>query len=380
MTIWTSTTDRSYDLQRFPIWPRSDLRAWDAADEYLILRFFQDGEPAPDIKILLVGDGFGSLATVLNRWRTTSWGDSLLGHVALQGNLKRNGLEARQVQIIPGHENPEGLFDVVLLKIPKSMAHWEDTLLRLRRNLKPDTRILAGGMIKHTPAKAYKLLEKCIGPVETSLGWKKARLAETKFEADKDLPTGIQDTVYPLPGCNVTLHNRANVFSRKQLDDGSLLLLKYLPRTESALQVVDIGCGSGALSLGVAAFCPGAEIYGTDESYQAVASARENVARTPWAQDRKIRFEVAVDLAAVPTASIDLVVCNPPFHQHQSVAVEMAAEMIGWAQRVLKPGADFWLVGNRHLGHQARLAAIFGNCAVEANDERFVVLSCVNPF
>jgi 23S rRNA (guanine1835-N2)-methyltransferase len=316
---------------------------------------------------------------VLNRWNVTSWGDSLLGHVALKGNLERNGFSEDQVDIIPGNENPEGLFDLVLLKIPKSMAHWEDTLLRLRKNLKPGTRILAGSMIKHTPAKAYKLLEACIGPVKTSLGWKKARIAEAQFESAKELPSGIQESEYSLPGCEVTLRNRANVFSRKQLDDGSFLLLRRLPRTEAAIKVVDIGCGSGALSLGVAAFFPAAEIFGTDESYQAVASARDNLARTPWAADRNIRFEVAVDLAVVASGSVDLVVCNPPFHQHQAVAVEMAEEMIGWAQRVLKPGGEFWLVGNRHLGHQARLTTLFGNCAVEDNDDRFVVLSCVKP-
>jgi len=42
---------------------------------------------------------------------------------------------------------------------------------------------------------------------------------------------------------------------------------------------------------------------------------------------------------------------------------------------VLRRGGELRVVGNRHLGHHARLRKIFGNCETIAANRKFVLLS-----
>ena len=77
----------------------------------------------------------------------------------------------------------------------------------------------------------------------------------------------------------------------------------------------------------------------------------------------------------ISDASVDLVVNNPPFHDDQALAEATAWKMFNDAHRILKPGGEFRVVGNRHLGYHAKLSKIFGNRKTVASNKKFVVLS-----
>ncbi|MFC9062651.1 class I SAM-dependent methyltransferase, partial [Streptomyces sp. NPDC057074] len=82
-------------------------------------------------------------------------------------------------------------------------------------------------------------------------------------------------------------------------------------------------------------------------------------------------------LAGVPDGSVDLVLNNPPFHSHQATTDATAWRMFTGARRVLRPGGELWVVGNRHLGYHVKLKRLFGNSDLVASDSRFVVLRAV---
>lgn len=44
---------------------------------------------------------------------------------------------------------------------------------------------------------------------------------------------------------------------------------------------------------------------------------------------------------------------------------------------MLKPGGEFWVVANRHLGHHRALAERFGAVRTAAVDDRYVVLKAM---
>lgn len=358
------------DLQRWPHETADNLQAWDAADEYLLRKLAEDGLPADGQRVLIVNDSFGALAVALARWRPVSWNDSVLSRLALARNLERNGLPPGAVEFVPADQPPCGPFDLVVLRFPKNLAWLEDSLLRLRPHLAPGARILAGGMIKHTPTRAYRLLESCLGPVATSLGWKKARLAQAALDANLAVAAGVPDGEVAVPEHGLILRNRANVFSRENLDLGARLLLECLPRPEGEVRLADLGCGSGVLALAMARRCPEARIIGTDASWQAIASARDNAR----ANELQVDFAVMDCLAEVPDRSLDLVLCNPPFHQGLTVGDHLARLMFTDAHRALKPGGELRVVGNRHLGYHVRLTEIFGNVVQVAQTAKFVVL------
>lgn len=74
--------------------------------------------------------------------------------------------------------------------------------------------------------------------------------------------------------------------------------------------VADVGTGSGALAVAIAAGAPGARVWATDPSPEAVALARENVGRHGLADRVTVRHGNLLE--PVP-GSLDVVVANLPY-------------------------------------------------------------------
>jgi len=85
--------------------------------------------------------------------------------------------------------------------------------------------------------------------------------------------------------------------------------VRALPPGASAPQVVDLGTGSGALALVVAAACPQAQVTATDCNAVALEVARANGQRLGQA----VRFLEGDWWAAVGSARFDVAVANPPY-------------------------------------------------------------------
>ena len=359
------------DLIRQPEMANEPLQAFDAADEYLLAHLHEQGL-GPDSRVLLLNDGFGALACSLAaHCQVTSSGDSHLGYLALQKNLARNGLAADRVNFVPASAVAEGPFDWVLVRVPKTLALLEEQLIRLHGQLAPGARVIAGAMIKHLPRAAGDLLEQYIGPVQASLAVKKARLLTATPEA-RPAPVSPYPTRYRLDQPAIALLNHANVFCREGLDIGTRAFLPHLPKSLVPQRVADLGCGNGVLAIAFALANPQAELTLVDESYMAVQSAEAN-----WRAalgERPATFRAADGLADQPRDSLDLVLCNPPFHQQQVVGDFLAWRMFQQARAALVTGGELWIVGNRHLGYHAKLARLFRGVQQVAANPKFVVL------
>ena len=72
--------------------------------------------------------------------------------------------------------------------------------------------------------------------------------------------------------------------------------------------------------------------------------------------------------------SLDLILCNPPFHQQSTVSTDIAYNLFRSAKSALTKGGQLWIVANRHLGYHAVLKRLFGNCTTEASNNKFVIL------
>ena len=359
------------DLIRQPEMANEPLQAFDAADEYLLAHLHEQGL-GPDSRVLLLNDGFGALACSLAaHCRVTSSGDSHLGALALQKNLARNDLPADSVTFIPASAPLAGPFDWVLIRVPKTLALLEEQLIRLHGQLAPGARVIAAGMIKHLPRAAGELLEQYIGPLQASLAVKKARLLSATPE-QRPVPVSPYPTRYRLDKPALELVNHANVFCREGLDIGTRAFLPHLPKSLVPQRVADLGCGNGVLAIAFALANPQAELTLVDESYMAVQSAEAN-----WCAalgERPATFRAADGLADQPKDSLDLVLCNPPFHQQQVVGDFLAWRMFQQARAALVTGGELWIVGNRHLGYHAKLARLFRGVQQVAANPKFVVL------
>ncbi|GKQ39374.1 methyltransferase [Streptomyces sp. A012304] len=374
-------------LARHPEDPRDRLRAWDAADAYL-LRHLAERELPLSGTVVVLGDRWGALVTALaahrparlEDGRPAQITDSWLGQEATRANLARNGVEPGSVRLLTTQDPPPGRVDVLLVRVPKSLALLEDQLLRLAPAVHAGTVVVGTSMVKEIHTSTLRLFERILGPTRTSLAEQKARLIFCAPDPSLERPANpwpyrydLPDGLGPLSGRPVV--NHAGVFCADRLDIGTRFFLGHLPRTRGARRVVDLGCGNGIVGTAVALADPGAEVLFTDESFQAVASAEATYKAN--GVPGHAEFRVGDGLAGVPDGSVDVVLNNPPFHSHQATTDATAWRMFTGARRALRPGGELWVVGNRHLGYHVKLRRLFGNGELVAGDRKFVVLKAV---
>ncbi|MET9908044.1 methyltransferase [Streptomyces sp. NPDC006476] len=366
-------------LARFPEDPRDRLRAWDASDEYLLRHLAQE-KVRLDGTVVVVGDRWGALVTSLAEHRPVQITDSFLAQEATRANLARNGVEAGAVELLTTQDDPPERIDVLLVRVPKSLALLEDQLLRLAPAVHEGTVVVGTGMVKEIHTSTLQLFERILGPTRTSLAEKKARLIFCTPDPTLERPGNPWPYSYALPDgigpvSGRTVVNHGGVFCADRLDIGTRFFLGHLPSARGGRRVVDLGCGNGVVGTAMAVADPDAEVLFVDESFQAVASAEATYRASGVAG--RAEFRVGDGLAGVPAGSADLVLNNPPFHSHQATTDATAWRMFTGAKRVLRPGGELWVVGNRHLGYHLKLRRLFGNSQLIAGDPKFVVLKAV---
>ncbi|MEA5118186.1 MAG: methyltransferase [Propionicimonas sp.] len=289
---------------------------------------------------------------------------------------------------------------VVLLRLPKSLGMLQDYAERIAAWAPPDVRVLAGGREKHLTRSMNDVLAGCFGSVRASLGRQKSRVlhAEEPLAVERSWP---RRTELDEPALTVVSH--AGVFAAGRLDGGTRLLLEALeaglepaerhlslptlpaaPGRESnpdstqpsrsnrsQLRAVDLGCGSGILACTLAR--AGHTVLAVDVSRAAVASTRDTAAANQLA----IEVERADGLAGHPAGSVDLVVCNPPFHRGTTKDSSPGFDLLATAIPTLAPGAEVWTVFNSHLPYLPFLRRQLGATGVVVRDRHYTVTRSV---
>ena len=378
------TSFGEYKLHRHPVSKKETLRAWDAADEYMLHYLEQENLLQKKVALLILNDGFGGLSIPLNDFNPVIITDSYLSMQSIRANAEDNQMDD-EITIIDSLFTPERVMDhsvdVVLIKLPKSLAMLEDQLHRIRPMLTESTQIIAAGMTKNIHMSSMELFEKIIGPTKTSLARKKSRLIFSQFDSDlvvKDNPyPDSYKLPYQLDGVDIEMSNHAAVFSQEKLDLGARFFIENLPIDEEYKTIVDLGCGNGVLGLMAAIKNQQARFIFTDESYMAVESSIINFLAV-FDESRDVEFLQTDCLQGIAENSVSLILCNPPFHQNNAISDNIAWQMFSESKTVLEEKGELWVIGNRHLAYHAKLKRIFGNCEVVVSNKKFVLYKVVN--
>ncbi len=374
------------ELDRYPTARDVTLRAWDAADEYLLTHLAELPAAAGGTTVV-VNDRWGALATALAGRMPFSMSDSYLAHTATTLNLERNGRDAAAAQLLSSLDELPERIDLLLVRVPKTLALLEHQLHRLAPHVHAGTVVVGAGMVKEIHTSTLDLFGQLLGPTRTSLATKKARLIFTTPDVDLVRPDNPWPRSYPLPSglgaaSGLTVAQHAGVFSAERLDIGTRFLVQNLPKRSGHEQVIDLGCGNGVIGLAAALSNPDAEVTFVDESYLAVAAAAANF-RTHLGPDRLAHFRVGDGLQSMATGdpiargSVDLILNNPPFHLHVSRTDETAWRMFVESRAALRLGGELWVVGNQTLGYHAKFKRLFGNYETVASNAKFVVVRAV---
>jgi 16S rRNA (guanine1207-N2)-methyltransferase len=72
-----------------------------------------------------------------------------------------------------------------------------------------------------------------------------------------------------------------------------------------------------------------------------------------------------------------MILCNPPFHQQNTIGDHIAMAMFKESRRVLRKNGQLWVIGNRHLGYHVPLKRLFGKVSAVAGNAKFVIVKAV---
>ena len=369
--------DKNLFLDRFPTGQvNRSLQAWDAADEYLLNYLEQEQLTASKQKILIFNDNFGALSCNLSEHELYCVNDSFLSHQGIEHNLEQNGLSNNNVTLLTSLDELPSDINIVLFKIPKSKGMLCYQLSQIKQQLSNDVVFIAADRAKEIHSSTLKLFENYLGSTKTSLAVKKARLVFSQFDND-NASTVLSPTQWPLENTLFTISNHANVYAREKLDIGARYFIQNLPKVAAGSKVIDLGCGNGVIGLSVLAAQPEANVHFIDESFMAMASAKSNIIENLPNVAEQCQFQVNDCLTSIEGGSVDLVLCNPPFHQQTATTDHIAWQMFKDSHRVLKKGGELRIIGNRQLAYHIKLKRIFGNEKLIASNDKFVTISAI---
>lgn len=371
------STDELFDrLRRFPDVEAPNLFAVDAADRLLLDEAAPALEGAEPGTVVVIDDQYGALTLgAAVRFGTEDLRvhqDSIVAERALAANAEREGLAGRYRSRPLGEELLAGA-RVVLLRLPRSLTALTEIAENVARYADPGVVVFAGGRDKHITVAMNDVLGASFAEVRASRGRQKSRVLTARGAEPGALTYPVREHLDELD-LTVVAHGAA--FAGPRLDIGTRFLLDFLSRVDRDVRVaVDLGCGTGILAAMLARELPEVKVIATDQSAAAVASAAGTAAANGLAgRIDTLRDDVA---GSIPDASVDAVLCNPPFHIGAAVHTGAARKMFTAAARILRPGGELWTVYNRHLDYHPALAGIVGPTRVAGRNRKFTVTRSV---
>lgn len=353
-------------LSRAPDVGGGELRAWDAADRYLLDHAASAFPDAVAGEVAVIDDTHGALAlgaAVLGARAVRVHQDSLVGERALARNAERAGLPAPGRHPLASAVTADTA--LVLVRMPRSLDRLDAVARAVARTAGPDVVVLAGGRVKHMTPAQNGVLAASFARIDVTHARAKSRIVVAReprpgiaaAEPRRDRAAGLE--VVAVPG----------VFAGAGLDIGTRALLETFNTLPRYGRAIDLACGTGIVAVELARRTPDAAVLATDVSAIAVESARLT------ADANGVRVECRQDdgLASQPDASADLVVLNPPFHTGAAVTTEIARRLFADASRVLCPGGELRVVWNSHLGYRPVLERLVGPTRQLTRTPKFTV-------
>lgn len=357
---------REYSFVRYPETTNKSLRAWSAADEYILIKLEELGVSSKTVAIY--NDRFGFLSNTLNEYDPEVVVDHKSQQKAIEQNLKLNELSRKKSEwVYPLEELPEPA-DIGIISIPKTMDLFKFYLHQLSRSLKDDGVVLCSFMTKYFSPQMLSIAEEYFEEVEQSMARKKARVLVLKNK--KPLPEStLMNTISYAFGEREPedLKQYYGVFSSGNVDFATQFLIENLNIKDEDQMVLDLASGNGVIARAMQLQKADLEIHLVDDSLLAVESSMLNM------ENEKAHFHWDDTLQSFEENTFDLVVSNPPFHFEHETNIEVTTRLFVEVKKVLKPGGRFICVANQHLNYKTHLAKIFEKGEIMAKSDKYIL-------
>ena len=175
-----------------------------------------------------------------------------------------------------------------------------------------------------------------------------------------------------LLGSKFKLHTRWGVFSPRSIDDGTVLLMKYISADENDV-CLDLGCGYGPIGLALARHCSKGQVHMVDKDFVAVELANYN-AKNNGITNAKAYLSDA--FTHVPNEiRFDQIISNIP----AKVGREQLSVILYDAYDALEPGGKITVVTINGLKDfiKANFKSVFGNYKKIKQGQKYIISQAV---
>jgi 16S rRNA (guanine1207-N2)-methyltransferase len=265
---------------------------------------------------------------------------------------------------------PIGMFDCVLLRLPKSKDELQMLAQQAFASVAVGGRLILYGGNDEGIKTAGPRIESLGGvPVTLSTRGHGRVLALVRGAAVVErtaIAAWRQEKTLAMPGADPRRWIAyPGVFADGALDAGSALMIQHLPPHAAGAGVLDYGCGTGPIARAVLDRDASAKVTMLDTDCMALMAARENVPEAVT--------EIGGSLGAIGRAQFDAIISNPPLHSGIREDHSIVDRLIMDAPKSLRRGGHLALVVQRRIPLELRLSAQFSNVEIRADDGRYRV-------
>ena len=161
------------------------------------------------------------------------------------------------------------------------------------------------------------------------------------FDEEPTTDSSPRDVQLSLPDMHLVLATDRGVFGYDRVDSGTKLLLLHAPPPSVSGNLLDLGCGTGAIALAMAHRSPAATIWATDVNERARALCRNNSERNGVAN-----IAVCAPDDVPEDITFNTIWSNPAIRIGKPA---LHAMLLRWLGR-LAPDGTAVLVVHKHLG------------------------------
>ncbi len=162
----------------------------------------------------------------------------------------------------------------------------------------------------------------------------------------------------------------AGVFSKKRVDFGSDLLINSISQISG--EILDIGCGYGAIGISLANLFPSTKVTMIDINERAVDLTNRNIKLNSTTNAQVLQSDGFTNV----TGPFDVIVSNPPIRTGKKVIYPLFEQSINY----LNTNGAIYLVIQKKQGAKSafdKLESIYGNCEVINKDAGYWILKSI---
>lgn len=177
---------------------------------------------------------------------------------------------------------------------------------------------------------------------------------------------------YRLRGYDFRFTTDVGVFSKKEVDFGSRLLIESFTVPEVEGDILDVGCGYGPIGLSLAKSYENRDIHMIDVNQRAIELTKKN------AKNNQIHNVTVYESFCYDgvEGKFAVIVSNPPIRAGKKVVHGILEQ----ATKHLVDKGELWIVIQKKQGAPSakkKMEEVYGNCEVVAKDKGYFILKAI---